>query len=206
MKALEEGKQTILFLKNGIRWEFSDPSNVSPGKSDDANEVDANTWVIQGEEKGGEFKPEYPEFFLYPTLGEESSHDIKPDWRPRFSAIESENKDPKRIHFRLYAVGEQVEKITDWEICKRLIPFTVLSDEAVEKKFHEGDWQGVYLFLIRVFSLPVPMDLPVKPSYEGCEVWVPLETSMFTAGSMPVIPDGAWPYTRDRILKMCETS
>jgi hypothetical protein len=172
LKALEEGKQTILLRKDGIR------------------------------EENGEFKPEYPEFFLYPTFTHESIQDIKSDWRPRLSAIEKENKDPKRVHFRLYAVSGKVEKVTDWELCKGFIPFTVLSDEAMEKRFNEGDWQGVYLCLVRVYSLPVPLDLPLKPSYEGRKSWVPLETSMFTAGSVPVIPDGAWPYTHDKILKM----
>jgi len=176
LKALEEGKQTLILRKGGIR------------------------------EDGGVFKPEHSEFFLYPTFEHESVADIKPDWRPRLPAIEKENKDPKRIHFRLYAEVDNVEKITDWDICKRIIPFTVLSDEAVEKRFGYGDWQGVYLMVLRVHLLPVALDLPIKPSYEGCKSWVPLETSMFTAGSLPVVPDGAWPYTRDKIAKILKSA
>ncbi len=172
LKALEEGKQTILLGKDGIQ------------------------------EEGGDFKPEHPEFFLYPTLEHESAQGIKPDWRPRLAAIERENKDPKRIHFRLYGILENTVKVTDWEICKRIIPFTVFSDEAVEKRFNGGDWQGVFIFIVRAFFLPVPLDLPLKPPYTGFKSWVPLETSMFTSGSLPVIPDGAWPYTKERILKM----
>jgi hypothetical protein len=172
LKALEEGKQTLLLLKDGIK------------------------------EEDGLFKPEHDEFFLFPTFEHETPKNIKSDWRPRIAAIEKENKDPKRIHFRLLGLGEKVEKITDWEICKGLTPFTVMSDEAVEQRFHEGDWQGVYLFLVRVYQLPVPMDLPMKASYAAHKTWVPLETSMFTAGSMSAIPDGAWPYTRDKIIKM----
>ncbi|HVZ81565.1 MAG TPA: DUF1802 family protein, partial [bacterium] len=109
-------------------------------------------------------------------------------------------------HFRLYAVVDRVEKVTDWEACKRLIPFTVMSDEAIEQRFHYGDWQGVYVFIVRAYTLPVPMDLPLKPAYEGCKSWVPLETSMFTAGSMAVLPDGAWPYTRDKISKVLHSA
>lgn len=176
LKALEEGKQTILLRKGGIQ------------------------------EEGGEFKPEHPEFFLYPTFEHETPAAIKADWRPRLAAIEKENKDPKRIHFRLYCTVDRVEKVTDWEACKRLIPFTVMSDEAIEKRFNYGDWQGVYVFIVRVYTLPVPMDLPVKPSYEGCKSWVPLETSMFTAGSMSVLPDGAWPFTRDKISKVLHSA
>ncbi|HVZ81376.1 MAG TPA: DUF1802 family protein, partial [bacterium] len=66
LKALEEGKQTILLRKGGIA------------------------------EEGGEFKPEHPEFFLYPTFEHETPAAIKADWRPRLASIEKENKDPKR--------------------------------------------------------------------------------------------------------------
>jgi hypothetical protein len=176
LKALEEGKQTILLRKGGIQ------------------------------EEGGEFKPEHPEFFLYPTLEHESPQAIKPDWRPRISAIERENKDPKRVHFRLYAVVDRVEKVLQWESCKNIIPLTVMSEEALEKRFRYGDWEGLYLLIVRAYTLPVPLDLPLKPAYEGCKSWVPLETSMFTSGSQPVIPDGVWPYTRDKISKMLETA
>ena len=155
LKALEEGKQTILLTKTGIR------------------------------EEGGELKPEHSEFFLYPTLGYDPSRDIKPDWRPRLPAIEKENKDPKRIHFRLYAVADRVEKVDDAEACKRLISFTTLSEEATEKLFAEGGWQGLYIIIVRVYILPVPMDLPFKATYEGFKSWVPLETSMFTADLFP---------------------
>ena len=176
LKALEEGKQTILLRKGGIQ------------------------------EEGGEFKPEHSEFFLYPTFEHESPQDIKPDWRPRLAAIEKENKDPKRIHFRLYGIAEKIEKVTDWEACKRLVPFTVMSESAIEKKFNYGDWQGLYVFITRIYSLPVPLELPIKPAYEGCKSWVPLETSMFTAGSFAVLPDGAWPYTRDKISKLLHSA
>ncbi len=175
-KGLEEGKQTILLKKGGIQ------------------------------EEGGEFKPEHSEFFLYPTFEHESVKDIKPDWGPRLAAIEKENKDPKRVHFRLYAVAEKVEKVTDWEACKRLVPFTVMSEAAIEKRFNYGDWQGLYVFVVRVYSLPVPLELPIKPAYEGCKSWVPLGTSMFTAGSFAVLPEEAWPYTRDKIIKVIHTA
>lgn len=172
LKALEEGKQTILLRKDGFT------------------------------EEGGALKSEHPEFFLFPTLHYEASKDIKADWRPRLSAIERENKDPKRIHFRLYAVADQVQKTEDWEACKRLIPFTIFSDEAVEKLFNEGGWPGLFMMLVRVHILPVPMDLPLKPAYKDLPAWVPLETSLFTAGCLPVVPDHAWPYTCDKISKV----
>jgi hypothetical protein len=176
LKALEEAKQTILLRKDGFT------------------------------EESGNFQSEHPEFFLYPTLDYEPARDIKADWRPRLPAIEKENKDPKRIHFRLYAVVDQVQKTEDWEACKRLIPFTIFSDEAAERLFNEGGWQGLFMMIVRVHILPVPMDLPLKPGYEGFKSWVPLETSLFTAGSLPVVPDHAWPYTCDKISKVLHSA
>jgi len=175
-QALEEGKQTILLRKGGVA------------------------------EEGGVFKTEHPEFFLFPTFEHETPDNIKPDWRPRLAKLEKETRDPKHVHFRLYAAAEAVLKLTDFEAVKRLIPFTVLSDSAIEKKFNCDDWQGRYMYLVRVYSLAVPMDLPRKPAFEGCKSWVPLGTSLFTVGAYPVLPDGAWPYTREKILKVARSA
>jgi hypothetical protein len=175
-QALEEGKQTILLRKGGVA------------------------------EEGGAFQVEHPEFFFFPTLEHESADQIKSDWRPRLAKMEKDVRDPKRVHFRLYGVAEGALKLTDWEAVKRLIPFTILSDQAVESRFHYGDWKGLYLLVVRVYSLAVHMDLSRKPSYDGCKSWVPLGTELRTAGAFPVLPDGAWPYTRDKILKIAQTA
>lgn len=175
LEALEEAKQTVLLRKGGVH------------------------------DEGGEFRPEHDEFFLYPTLEHESPENVKADWRPRLAKIERTLKaDPKHVKFRLYAEAEEVRKVTDWEACRRLIPFTVLSDAAVEKRFKYGEWEGLYLLLVRTYVLPVPMDLLVKPAYEGCKSWVKLETGLFTVGSTPVIPDGAWGPTKQKILKVLQ--
>jgi hypothetical protein len=172
--ALEEGKQTLLLRKDGAK------------------------------EENGVIKAENSEFFLYPTFDHETPENVKAEWRPRLSKLEKEVKDPKHIHFRLVAEAETVLKLNDWEAVKRLIPFTVFSDAAVEKRFREGE-EGLYLFVVRVHSLPVPMDLPRKPAFEACKSWVPLGTSLFTSGADPVIPDDAWPYTRDKIIKVAKS-
>jgi len=174
-QALEEGKQTLLLRKGGVV------------------------------EEGDQLKPEHPEFFLYPTYDHGGPDGIKADWRPRLGKLDKEAKDVKHIHFRLYAIVDSVFKITDWEVAKQFIPFTILSDQAFEKDFREGDWEGLYLFVVRVYSLAVPMDLPRKSSHEAAKIWVPLGTSLFTSGAYPVIPDGAWPYTRDKIRKMIQS-
>ena len=101
-QALEEGKQTILLRKGGVA------------------------------EEGDGFNPENPEFFLFPTTEHESADKIKADWRPRLHKLDKEAKDPKRVHFRLYGILEGTHKMTDWEAVKRMIPFTILSDQAVE--------------------------------------------------------------------------
>jgi hypothetical protein len=174
--ALEEGKQTLLLKKDGLA------------------------------EENGVLKPEKPEFFFYPTFDHETPENLKAEWRPRLSKLEKEVKDPKHVHFRLYGSVEGVLKMTDFEAVQRLIPFTVLSDSGVEKLFREGDEPGLCLYVVRVHSLAVPMDLSRKPAYEGCRTWVPLGTSLFTAGAYPVIPDDVWPYTRDKIMKMAQSS
>ncbi len=173
-QALEEGKQTIVLRKGGVK------------------EVD------------GELQPEHPEFFLYPTYGAHVAEGIKPDWRPRLHKLDKEAKDTKHVHFRLYAIVESVHKVTDWEVAKSLIPFTILSDQEMEKEFNAGDQPGLFVFILRVHSLAVPMEMLRKAAHDKDPIWAPLGTSLFTAGAFQVIPEGAWPYTRDKIRKMVQ--
>ncbi len=171
LKALEEGKQTLLFKKGGIS------------------------------ESEGEFKPEYSEFFLFPTFEHENLESIKADWRPKFLQLQKETRDVKRIIFKIYGVTQWATRVIDWDLCKRIIPMTIFSEKEVEKRFYYGEWQGIYLMLVRVYALPLPMDLPMKSAYEGCKSWVPLGTSLFTAGSLPVLPDSVWRMTEEKLNK-----
>lgn len=173
-EALEEGKQTIVLRKGGVK------------------------------EENGALVPEHGEFFLYPTYGPQVTDGIKADWRPRLHKLNKDAKDTKHVHFRLYAIVESVHKVTDWEVAKGFVPFTILSDQEAEREFNEGDWKGFYVFLLRVQSLAVPMEMLRKGSHDKDPIWAPLGTSLFTVGAFPVIPDGAWPYTRDKIHKMLQ--
>lgn len=173
-QALEEGKQTLVLRKGGVI------------------------------EEGGVLKAEHDEFFIYPTYDPNVAEGIKADWRPRIHKLDKDAKDTKHVHFHIYATVDSVLKVTNWEAAKSLVPFTVLTEQAIEKEFRSGDWEGFYLLLLRVYSLAVPMDLPRKASHDTHPIFVPLGASLFTIGAFPVIPEGAWPYTRDKIHKMVQ--
>lgn len=173
VQGLEEGKQTLLLTKTGVK-----------------------------EEEGG-FVCEQPEFLLYPTRGYEAS-DIKPDWKPRLAKIDKLAGDPKHVPFRMYGVADSAVKVTDWEIARQIVPFTVMSETAVEKRFREGGWEGFYCIPVQPFMLAMPMDLTRKDVYEQSPLWVSLETSIYTVGSIPVLPEEVWPFTRDKILKLLQ--
>lgn len=177
LEALEEAKQSVLLRKGGV------------------------------EERPNGFEVKHKEFFLYPTLEHESPENIKADWRPRLAGVEKNLKsDPKHVKFRLYAQVEEVHFIADWEVCRRVLPFAIYSDAYVEKRFHSGEKPGIFVLVPRIFILPVPMDLLIKPSYGGCKSWVELETALFTVGSIPVVPDTLWNNTLQRIRKVLGTA
>jgi len=154
-------------------------------------------------EEDGRLVCEQAEFFLYPTRGFGAA-DIKPDWKPRLGKIEKAAGDPKHVPFRIYGQAEDVVKVTDLEVARQIIPFTVLSDANVEKRFKEGGWEGFYCILVRCYTLAMPMDLTRKEIYEKNPLWVNLETSIFTVGSLPVLPDEVWPFTKNKIVKMLQ--
>ncbi len=154
-------------------------------------------------EENGEFVCEQPEFLLYPTRGYDAT-DIKPDWKPRLAKIDKLAGDPKHVPFRIYCVADKVIRLTDWEIAKQIVPFTVISDGAIEKRFREGGWEGFYCILVRPYMLAMPMDLTRKESHAQNSPWVTLETSIYTVGAIPTMPDEVWPFNRKKILQLTQ--
>ena len=173
VQGMEEGKQTVLLTKMGVK------------------------------EEEGLLVCEQPEFFLYPTRGFVAT-DIKSDWKPRLSRIDKSAGDPKHVPFRIYCIADSVVRVTDWEVARQIVPFTVLSEAAIEKRFREGGWEGFYCLLVRPHTLAMPMDLTRKEVYEQSPLWVALETSIYTVGSIPVMPDEVWPFTKKKILTLMQ--
>lgn len=169
VRALSEGRQTLLLRKGGIV------------------------------EEKGEFKPSHSEFFLYPTFFHEQMDRIKSDPGVGFESIFRSKPDGDQLDLSLYAVVTDSINLKDPVRLSALGANHILSEEEVERRFNYRDQPGLHLLILRVYQLPKAIQLLVTSDYAGCKSWVDLGIELSTAGVQPVLSDAAFCKARDQI-------
>lgn len=155
--------------------------------------------------KGGleeRFRPRAESFLLFPTCEHQNAEDLNPAGK---ILLEENAAEPISSHIRIefYAGVSGVFWIPDFETVTKLSRFHVWSEQGVRKKFSwNGD--GVHVFLVRIFRLPVPVHVEKRPSYAGCRSWIELETEIETAGSRAVLPDSEYEAFRSQAAALLE--
>lgn len=115
------------------------------------------------------FSFQYDEFFLFPTwFHEQVAKTILPpetQLPPQSEGV---------IEISLAAKLEWSHLVTDWSKLMALRDFHILSESAIEERYHYDDFKGVYVALVRVFRLSPPATIQNEKKYGGCRSWVNL--------------------------------
>lgn len=157
-RALAAGEQTLILRKGGIV------------------------------EEGGEFRPDHPEFLLFPTFSHQSPDSIVPAARRLLLELDAEEPEAGTVVFKHHAVVADALRVKSLSAVLRLRGQHIWSDEIVEERFHRwGDF--VYALFVRVYALPRAVVLPLEEEYTGCKSWVELSQDVSTAGSHAVLSD-----------------
>ena len=137
-------------------------------------------------EDGGVFRPEYPEFLLYPTYFHEHRAGIKPAFLPMLDAADAAKPRAGTVRVTHLVRVESVSHVTNLADALALDARHVWTPEVVAQRFHYRT-PGLYVLSVRAFQLPDANLLPERPEYAGCKTWVTLD--------MPVETDGATEVT-----------
>ena len=135
-------------------------------------------------EEEGNFTLKGNKFLLLPTLYHQAKQLIKPDWLPRLD----ENKfqlgnNTVQLSYYVQVIDNRI--ITDWNILQKLDSQHAWKEEIIQERFNRWD-KSVHLLLLQVYALKKPVELELKPEYEGCKSWVTLDHEVDGAGT-PVI-------------------
>jgi hypothetical protein len=152
-RALAEGRQSLILRKGGIA------------------------------EEGGAFRPEHPEFLLYPTFFHEHRAGIKPEFLPLLEAAEREKPEPGTIRFTHFVRVTDVTHLTDLDAALALDARHAWTPEVVKQRFHYRA-PGLFALGVRVFRLATPAVRVERPEYAGCKTWVTLDELVPTAGAV----------------------
>jgi hypothetical protein len=149
-------------------------------------------------EEGGEFRPDQPEFLLFPTFSHQSPDSVIPEARPWLANLEADEPEAGTIALRHYGVVAEALRVRSLAAVLRLRGQHIWSDEVIEERFHR--WRDlIYALVVRVYALPQPVVLPLQEEYTGCKSWVELNCDISTAGSRPVLDDPAFARRHDSI-------
>ena len=139
-------------------------------------------------EEGGEFRPDRPEFLLFPTYAHQSPDSVVAKARPWLLELDDEQPETGTVDFRNFAVVTDALRVHSLAAVLALRGLHIWSDDVVEERFHR--WRdSIYALVVRVYELPKKATLELCEEYTGCKSWVDLAEDVPTAGAKPVLSD-----------------
>lgn len=157
--ALGHGRQTVILRKGGI-----------------------------AEGKGG-FRPEHPEFLLFPTLFHQQREQVIDPARQRYDEIAPTLPGPHRVRIEYFARVADCRLLASLADAEKLRDQHIWRNEVIRERFDWGRQKNIHALAVRVFRLAQPQELPVLESYGGCKSWIELEVEIPLEGAAPVIGD-----------------
>jgi hypothetical protein len=142
-------------------------------------------------EDGGAFRPEFPEFVLFPTYFHEHRNGIKPEALPLLAETEAAKPPAGALRLSHFVRVEAVAHVGTLETAMNLDALHVWTPAVVEQRFHYRA-PGLFALAVRAFALPQVADTDDKLEYAGCRTWVPLAAPLSPASAEPVLSDDAF--------------
>lgn len=162
-KALADGRQIVLIRKGGIREETKD------------------------------FRVRYPRFYLYPTYDHQRADLLKPAFRSDLDAVLTEEPDPaKHVRISSFAQVTDAFETSDEETVRALDPHFIFADNYARERLHWRPKKPLEVMLLRVYRLPEPHSLAVRPEYGGCKSWIDLGVPIARQSLTPALDDAAY--------------
>jgi hypothetical protein len=149
-------------------------------------------------EDAGRFLPEHDAFWLYPTPLHEVQQGLREELPipPRvptpFVAIES------------FALVDTVGRVESLEALEALAELHVWNEETVRRRFHYRA-PGLWALGVRIFRRPAPWLIEPTEAHAGCKSWVPLETSLLTAGLSSVLAESTFAARMERLRAVTDS-
>jgi hypothetical protein len=176
VRALAEGEQLLTLRKGGIR------------------------------EEGRQFEVEHDRFFLYPTFDHQRNNLVRESHHPELRRALEEGvwaegepppkaliqdggiEQPERVRVRAWAEVYDQYEITDARIVDGLTPFHIWTPDYAFKRLRWKPRHPLHVLLLRVYRIPRPVTVKVRPEYAGCLSWIEIDRELPFEGT-PVIAD-----------------
>ena len=157
-------------------------------------------------EETGDFDLRARQFLLYPTYEHETERagDLQPCFGQWLQEEEARKTAPSEIRIEAAAEVTDVVRVEDREKLLTLAPQHIWSPQFIHGRYDWEPYKPVFVLLLRAYSLPAPVVLPVERGYGGCRSWIELAAPVSTLGSIPAVSDEYYACRRELTLKLLE--
>lgn len=174
--ALGRGEQTLILRKGGIA------------------------------EASGGFRVEHPDFFLFPTLFHQQRECVVPEGQTRFDLLMQDCPPMDRVRLQYFASAAGWWRLGSLETVRQLKGLHIWRDEVVEARFKQGTEQALFVLALRIFRLPKPVELPLRPDYGGCRSWVELAQEIPVEDAEPVLSDSVFARRMGQLIHRLQSA
>ena len=174
-KALEDGNQTILLRKGGI-LEY---------------------------QKGFEIRQK--SFLLFPTLEHQAEEYLQSKYLQTYDLLlrgnKSENIQNKANTVLVQARIEAIQEFHNHELLPKLEKYHIWNEKYVNMRMNYNPKKPMNALLLRIYKLPQPISIDVKPEWAGCKSWIDIDIAEKYGdqfGSVPKMFDQSEPVIKDK--------
>lgn len=174
-KALEDGNQTILLRKGGI-LEYK---------------------------KGFEIRQKA--FLLFPTLEHQAEEYLQSKYLQTYDLLLRGNKSEyiqnKANTVLVQARIEAIQEFHDHEMLPKLEKYHIWNEKYVNMRMNYNPKKPMNALLLRIYKLPQPILIDVKPEWAGCKSWIDIDIAEKYGdqfGSVPKMFDQSEPVIKDK--------
>ncbi len=152
-------------------------------------------------EKGGVFRLEEEEFFIFQTYEHQNAEDLQEKYR---SWIEDSIRLASRkdhLEVDVYARADSVFRLSDPEQLKKILPFCIWSENFLRKRLAYKPEEPLNLIFVRCYRTPHPHQVVMERCYDGCVSWVRLNKALSPTRFYPVFSPEVFEDKKRRVLE-----
>ncbi len=146
------------------------------------------------------FQIEHPQFLLFPTLYHQQRESVTAEAQARYDEIAPRLPPPDLVRIEFFVEVAAWRQLDALSTAEALRGQHCWRDEVIAERFDWGRAKNIFAIAIRVYRLPLPVELPMSPVYGGCKSWVELEKDIVTTGAQPVLDQPAFDLKLNRFL------
>ncbi len=155
-------------------------------------------------EDTGDFDLKARQFLLYPTYEHETERagDLQPCFGQWLQEEEDRKLPPGEIRVEAAVEVSDVVRVDDRAKLLDLALQHLWSPQFINGRYDWEPYKPVFVLLLRAYTLPSPVVLPVLRAYGGCRSWIELAEPLSTAGAVPAVSDERYARRRDLTLQL----